>query len=499
VQSTEDTEAKAPASLTDEPLTRRELLAWYAYDFANSAYYQVYLGPLLPLLLKWMAEEHAWKAHAEEQSLSGSNSTMVDKESLRIPGLGLTAGSYPLAVNVCTCLVQLICFISFAAFGDFAGYRKRLLVVFTRVGAFVLVLNVLCFSSDMWWLAGLLRVASGTCFGLCLAFYNAYLPVLASVHAEAVNDTSRERLADEISSKGMIAGFVGGTALAVICWVIVLLAACNGEVGVDCSEFSKFFLPSACIALVGVWWASWGQVCFCWLKTRPGPPLPQGTPCFGWQQTWETLVFMTRYRQSLLFMISYFIFSDAYNTIMSIAPLILESNFEGTLSSTMMYACLLPMVGAVGVFLYNKLQACFGLRTKSVIMTQLAVYVVISLCGSLRLISRLGTAGLYIVFAPTMMTLGSIQGYSRSLFSELAPAGREAAMFALYEITDKGSNFLGLGISAGIHNATGSYEHTFFYVLPALIVAALVLYCVDVEKGREAAGKIKEQKPQDEL
>ena len=52
-------------------------------------------------------------------------------------------------------------------------------------------------------------------------------------------------------------------------------------------------------------------------------------------------------------------------------------------------------------------------------------------------------AELYVLAAWFGACLGSAQAYGRALFSELIPEGHEADMFALFEITDKGSSWLG--------------------------------------------------------
>ena len=41
------------------------------------------------------------------------------------------------------------------------------------------------------------------------------------------------------------------------------------------------------------------------------------------------------------------------------------------------------------------------------------------------------------------LPLGALQSYSRSLFGQLCPVGYESQFFAFYEITDKGSSWMG--------------------------------------------------------
>jgi MFS-type transporter involved in bile tolerance (Atg22 family) len=51
--------------------------------------------------------------------------------------------------------------------------------------------------------------------------------------------------------------------------------------------------------------------------------------------------------------------------------------------------------------------------------------------------------------------MGGLSSFCRSLFGELIPPGFEAAFYALYAITDKGSSVFGPAIVGAITDATG--------------------------------------------
>jgi MFS-type transporter involved in bile tolerance (Atg22 family) len=60
-----------------------------------------------------------------------------------------------------------------------------------------------------------------------------------------------------------------------------------------------------------------------------------------------------------------------------------------------------------------------------------------------NVLSHTISAEIYVFGAFFGLQLGSIQSYSRTLFSQLIPEGHEAEFFAFFEITDKGSSWLG--------------------------------------------------------
>ncbi|MGG6499257.1 UNVERIFIED_CONTAM: MFS transporter, partial [Bacteroidetes bacterium 56_B9] len=61
------------------------------------------------------------------------------------------------------------------------------------------------------------------------------------------------------------------------------------------------------------------------------------------------------------------------------------------------------------------------------------------------------------------LVLGGLSSYCRSLYGELIPPGSEAAFYALYAITDKGSSVFGPAIVGAITDATGDIRPAFWF------------------------------------
>ena len=82
------------------------------------------------------------------------------------------------------------------------------------------------------------------------------------------------------------------------------------------------------------------------------------------------------------------------------------------------------------------------------------------------------------------------------MFSDLLIPGREAECFALYEISDKGSSWLGPMVVAEIINLTGKHHWGFLYLAIMTLLPTLLLLSVDHQKGKEDVGKIADQDAQ---
>jgi len=412
---------------------------------------------------------------------------------LHMPGLGISAGSFPVAVGWVTTVCQIVCLLSFSAFGDFGHYRKSLLQILTWLGSLFVFLNAFCVTDQLYWFAGLLRIGAGICFVMCQAYYNSYLPALMAHHPR--NGKTEAELTDNASNMGNVAGYAGGVLLLLISLLVHMFLECD-PCSTKCTEREILFWPALMTGTVGVWWAVFSIYSFMTLKSRPGPDFPsdRNALCLGWTEAFATLATVREYKQTFLFMMSYFIFSDAISTVVGSAFLLLEeikSQGEGgqqvVLMSTLHIAWILAALGALlGVFLYQCLQRCTGMSGKQMLMLQFVVY---SFVAVLCLGGGLKTLPFELVMAPCALTIGSLQSYARSIYSSLIPPGKESAMFAFYEITDKGSNLVGAAVIVLVHTTFHSYLPVFWYILLEFAVAFIILYFVDVEQGMAELGK----------
>lgn len=220
--------------------------------------------------------------------------------------------------------------------------------------------------------------------------------------------------------------------------------------------------------------------------------------CLGWVQAWKTLGVVVRRRQVLIFMIAYFIWSDALATTQNVSILYMDekaTDKESTAdttekdSSKMILLAGGSLMGIVGVLGLMKFQQCLKLTNKSMLLGQLSFYALICAACAGGALNALNGIGYFLCMVPVVVMMGSLQANTRSLYSSLSPVGMEAAMFAFYSITDKGSSLVGAAVIAVVHTSSGSYLGVFWYCMLAFIVSAVLLYFVDVKQGMVDASK----------
>ena len=89
--------------------------------------------------------------------------------------------------------------------------------------------------------------------------------------------------------------------------------------------------------------------------------------------------------------------------------------------------------------------------------------------------------------------LGGISGYCRSVFGELIPPGSEAAFYALYAITDKGSSIFGPAVVGYMTDKFGDIRSAFWFLAVLLAVPLPLLAMVDVDRGKKEGRQLAEE------
>jgi UMF1 family MFS transporter len=86
------------------------------------------------------------------------------------------------------------------------------------------------------------------------------------------------------------------------------------------------------------------------------------------------------------------------------------------------------------------------------------------------------------------LVLGGSQALSRSLFSQLIPAGKEGEYYGFYEISDKGTSWLGPLLFGLVFQLTNSYRVGLVSLLIFFVVGFALLLFVPVRRAIIAAG-----------
>jgi MFS-type transporter involved in bile tolerance (Atg22 family) len=84
--------------------------------------------------------------------------------------------------------------------------------------------------------------------------------------------------------------------------------------------------------------------------------------------------------------------------------------------------------------------------------------------------------------------------YAQTMMSEVTPRGYENMFFGLFGITNRASSIIGPNVIQAIINDSGNNWTGFPFLFAICVAASIVVWCVDVEKGRENCRKFVEDR-----
>ncbi|KAF2475175.1 autophagy-related protein 22-1 [Lindgomyces ingoldianus] len=535
-------------------ITQRELNGWYSYAIAAEVFAVVATGAFLPVTLEQLSRERGFlfsdksrPCVAQTRSLSGqdsmrnlltrANDAKQDQCVINFLGMGITTASFAMYTQSAAVLVQAITLICFSSFADHGPYRKKMLMMFAYTGSVVSVLFIVI-SPAIYYLAPILAIIGVTCLGCSFTLLNAFLPLLVSNHEgkyiddftssdfelEALNPESNIRrhdpeklsrdlqLSANISSKGVGLGYMAAVFVQLISVVILFIFSKT-----SISKSNPSLPMRVVLSLVGIWWATFTTPTLLWLRPRPGPPLPvQLKPhsrqfsryrtflfytMFSLSSFWNTVKRAWSLRQVFLFLTAWFLLSDAIATISGTAVLFARTELEmGTIAIALLSITVIGS-GIVGAFALPRISACYSLEPKSVFLLCAVLIEIVPLYGLLGYIpvlQRAKVGGLqqpweiYPLGAFHGFIMGGISSYSRSVFTPLIPEGSEAAFFALFAVTDKGSSAFGPALVGWIVDRAGTIRPAFIFLAVLALCPGPLIYMVDVERGRGDAARMVE-------
>ena len=250
--------------------------------------------------------------------------------------------------------------------------------------------------------------------------------------------------------------------------------------------------------VVFLWWNIFQLFCFKYFKRRDGPPLPENSSPF----TFSTLQFIDAVKQAKKFpnmfryLIAWFCFSDGLNTLSTAAVIFATTELSMTSTEAALLILEALLLGSFGGIIFLYIQRKIGWDAKRMLLLHILTFTCLVLFSMLGFVPDIPFGlvhkfELYIFVFIYGLNWGSIQSYARSVFAYLVPVGKESQMFALYEITDKGSSWIGPLMVALITNVA-TIRWGMFYVTSFFVIAMpLLIWGVDLVKGMQQAGRWK--------
>ncbi|MEA4959155.1 MAG: MFS transporter, partial [Anaerolineaceae bacterium] len=374
--------------------------AWYMYDFGNSSYAAIVLLAVYSAYFK--------------------NAVVGGAEGTRLWGW---------SVGIAAVLVALISPI-LGSIADFSRSKKRLLFIFTTLSVIFTAMLFFVRAGDV--ITGMVFfILAEIGYRGAQVFYDALLV-----------DISTPQTIGYISGKGWAVGMVGG----VISLLFVL---------VPIQLIGNAFIPFAFLIAAFFYLLSSLPI---YLKVRELTEpeiIPAGESVFSvaLKKLGTTFRDVRNYKEFIKYMAAFLIYNDGIMMLMDFAAIIGATLFGMEQVQLILFVIVIQITGALGALLFGKIS---DKQSSKQAITISLVVLMISLVGIFFITSM---TMFFVIGAFAGFALSGAQAVSRTMVSQLAPAGKTTEFYGFLSVAGRTSTFVGPLVFS-----TVSYRMHNFYI-----------------------------------
>ena len=419
--------------------SKKSILAWSLYDWANSAFATTVMAGFFPVFFK-----EYW---------STTDSVTLSTWYL---GLGNSIASILVAA-----LAPFI-----GAIADRGTAKKKLLIFFAFLGI-IATGGLWIVNQGHWQMAILFYIIASIGFMSGNIFYDALLPAVAT----------KEKY-DYASSLGYSLGYIGGGLLFLINVLMYLqphyFGISDGATAIRLSFIS-----------VAVWWAIFSIPLILFVKE---PTIHEPIGIFssikeGWSQLVSTLSKIRQFKVVVTFLMAYWLYIDGVDTIIRMA--VDYGTSIGFPASSLITALLLvQFVAFPATLIYSRFASKIGI--KNALYTAILGYTLITIFGAF--VSK--EWHFYVIAVFIACFQGGIQALSRSLYSRIIPKNQAAEFFGFYNMLGKFAAIIGPPMMGYIGLITGNPRIGILSIVILFILGGFILTKVDLQEGERISESV---------
>ncbi len=417
-------------------LFRLPTVSWALYDLANTSFAVVIITIIFPVYF-----------------INIIVSQTVYAKNFGDMMWGLASGISMLLTSLCAPI--------FGAIADSTRSKNKFLIILTTACIFFCLL--LYFLKDgMVIEAMVIFIIANFFYQTSMMFYNSFLPQL-----------STKNNIGKISGFGFSLGYLGGFMTLILIYPLV-----RGGL-----EIQNLYNIKLTFLVTSLFFLIFSIPSFIFLKDLPAQKIVKiktSYLTYGFRKLAITLRNIKKHKNLLRFLISYFLFSNAFSVLALYAAIYAKN----TLNLSLLEITTLFILGQIPTIISSLF---FGWLTdrigpKTTINITLIIWTIIVLIASTIILKT----AFYIIWILAAIATGSTLIASRSLMTHLIPTDSEAEFFGFYAISGKFSSILGPIAFGLISYFTKSQRIALLSTLLFLVGGLIVLQFVKVPSYRKA-------------
>ena len=419
-------------------------LAWYLYDFGNSAYAAVVLLAI-------------YSAYFKQGVVGGAEGSKL---------WGFSIGIAMVVVAIISPVLGTL--------ADHFAIKKRMLWVFTLMSAGFTGSLFFVQKGDIF-IGMLFFILAEIGYRSAQVYYDALLPEISE----------REEYG-KVSGNGWAIGSFGG----IVCLAIVLPMVVI---------YDSNFVLRLTLVITAIYYLVFTLPLLLFVKETAEPkPLAKGESVWtiGFIRLWRTLKQIGNHREYFKFMISFILYNDGVMIALNFAAIIGAVLYGYGQQELIILIIIVGLMNTVGAWIFGEMSQRSNAR--AAIFASMIIMLIAIVWLQLNSVGWL----FFVIGSLAGFAMGGLQSVSRTMVAKLAPAGQSAEFFGLFAVAGRSSSVVGPALfGLMIAQYTGAYiadgmaaleaeqlatRMALFIVLGFIVIGGLILLFVDEEKRYRA-------------
>ncbi|KAG0168577.1 hypothetical protein DFQ30_004559 [Apophysomyces sp. BC1015] len=509
-KSTDDeidpTSEKAQEVLKQPAATRWELWGYYLYYNGNNGYT---INSYMPNILQLLAYQDGF--YRETPNVRGCDLDDTLKPCyirwMNQP-MGIPVSSMLLYVQAISFSIQFALFTTFGSLADYGRWNRYILMISTVIGCAAQIIPIVLVNDDgTHWNAmmGIMIIALIS-YGTSLVFYGAAFPTLsdnlpvvrkARADPNLTREESRQTVEvwrNHVSAISTVYSNVGFFIMTGILSGVSFIAWSNYNFPPDKDHILgnvPLYNFIGTVVCGGFWVLNAIPYFLAQPRGRHGPELPKGSNhlTIGWKSIFMALREARKLRYLFMYIISYFMFSDAVSTTNQMINIV-----QGEITSfSAKQVTILNLASAVssivGCFFFLWVAKRFKVRTKTNLLVIVILSGIVPIWGCFGIsLDNFGIKTnweLWVFYVWSGLFTAPIWAWQNTMLAELVPKGKENLFFSLFGVVNKASSWIGPVVIGAITEHTSNLWKGWPFVLALFVIATSIIFFIDVEKAKQ--------------